>query len=47
MALPQGFTQVLVAQTMQKTLVVMEPQSCCHMSNFRQDRHRGFPHPSQ
>jgi hypothetical protein len=41
-ALPQGFTHGFVAQATQKTFVGMEPQPCCHMSNFRQVRHRGF-----
>ena len=47
MALPQGFTQGSPAHFTQKTFVGIEPQPCCHMSNFRQDRHRGLSQPSQ
>ena len=45
--LPHGFTHGFVAQATQKTFVGMEPQPCCHMSNFRQVRHRGFSQESQ
>jgi hypothetical protein len=47
MALPHGLTHGFVAQATQKTFVGMEPQPCGHMSNFRQDRHRGFSQESQ
>ena len=32
--LPHGLTHGFVAQAKQKTFVGMEPQPCCHMSNF-------------
>jgi hypothetical protein len=47
MAPPHGLTHGFVAQATQKTFVGMEPQPCGHMSNFRQDRHRGFSQESQ